>query len=158
MARKLSNNIVTKRAKRVLNAIQDQDKVFVLVLNNSRFKSLVIDLNTEKQLYDRGIDSSGRSLASIGGGYSPVTIDIKRSKGQPTDRVTLKDTGDFYKTFNVIVERGKVTITADAIKEDTDLIKEWGDDIIGLTDESMGIIINFAKDEYIKYLRKLWAG
>lgn len=105
-------------------------------------KELIIRLNTEDQLFDKGIDSKGRSLDSIGGSYSPVTIEIKRSKGQRTDHITLKDTGDFYNTWDVIVSNDGFEPTADPIKDDTNLFDEWGDDITGLTDESL--------DEYIE--------
>lgn len=103
--------------------------------------ALIIELNTGEQLYDRGIDSTGRLLSDIGGPYSPHTILIKEAKGQPTSRVTLKDTGEFYKSFKVILNaRFELEITADPIKQDTDLTKEWGKDIIGLTDKSLEIV------------------
>lgn len=116
---------------------------------------MIIGLNTKGQL-EKGINSKGESLASVGGGYSPITIDIKRAKGQPVDRVTLKDTGDFYDTFNVQVREGEIVITANTIKDDDDLIDRWGSDIIGLTDENLDKLIIFAKGLYIDYLRKLW--
>lgn len=52
---------------------------------------------TQKQLFERGEDGKGKKLR----GYARTTIAIKRRKGQPTDRTTLKDTGAFYKSLSV---------------------------------------------------------
>lgn len=155
MSKVYSNSIVAVRARKVAAKLQNQDKVFKLVLNNSRIKNMIIQLNTKGQL-GKGINSQGQSLASIGGGYHPITISIKRSKGQPTDKVTLKDTGDFYDTFSVDVREGEIVITANTIKDNDDLIDRWGSDIIGLTDENLDKLIIFAKGLYIDYLKKIW--
>lgn len=45
--------------------------------------------------------------------YKPVTKRIKKAKGQPTDRVTLKDTGDFYDGFKVDVGSAVYNITSE---------------------------------------------
>ena len=50
------------------------------------------DLQRE-QLFS-GINAEGDPIEPE---YSPRTVAIKKKKGQPTDRVTLRDTGDFYK-------------------------------------------------------------
>jgi len=55
-------------------------------------------IQTEKQLYDRGQDSKGISIKPS---YAAKTISIKIKKGQPTDRVTLKDTGDYYESISI---------------------------------------------------------
>ena len=152
MAKVFTNTIFYNQAQKVLAGISDEKRLFKLVLNNSKIKNMVIELNTEDQLYSKGIDSLGNSL----GLYSEITISIKRSKGQPTDRVTLKDTGDFYDTFKVDVREGEIVITANTIKDQDDLIQKYGSDIIGLTDDNLQKLIIFAKGLYIDYLLKLW--
>lgn len=118
------------------------------------FTDYIIELNTQSQLFDKGIDSTGRSLEDIGDGYSPYTIEIKKSKGQPTDRVTLKDTGDFYQSFRVYLDsRSDLVITADTIKDTTDLLREWGKDIIGLTQDSLELLVLRAKLILIPYVK-----
>lgn len=108
---------------------------------------LVVELNTQGQLYDKGIGSDGISLGS----YRPFTIDKKIDSGQPTDRVTLKDTGDFYNSVRANFSyNGDIIITADTIKGDTDLEIEWGKNILGLTDESISIINPIFTDDIIK--------
>ena len=62
----------------------------------------------------------------------------------PPDRsVTLKDTGDFYLSFSVIPFKGGFEITANPIKDDTNLFEEWGKEILGLNQVNLQIIINF---------------
>lgn len=93
---------------------------------------ILIDMNTA-QLYE-GLNSKGQSLDSIGGSYAPLTIEIKKTKGQPTDRVTLKDEGDFYKGFYVKTTDGMWQISSSDDKTDK-LIKDWGEDIFGNTED-----------------------
>lgn len=125
----------------------DVDKIIDSILNTVAFKEFIIDLNTEDQLFKDGINSLGVTLESIGGSYSPFTVVIKQGKGQPTDRVTLKDSGDFYKTFRVDITTDAIIIDANPIKDDTNLFSEWGEDILGLTDENLQLLINKLRDE-----------
>ncbi len=63
--------------------------------------------------------------------YKSVTRRIKRAKGQPTDRVTLKDTGDFYD--GIIADVGLYTfrLTSDDAKT-FKLEGKYGSKIFGL--------------------------
>ena len=138
--------------RKVLNQIigLDLDQLAFDIARTDTFKKLVISLNTEgtptSQLFELGEDSEGTKLSQIGGDYSPFTVQEKQRKGQPTDRITLKDTGEFYRSFVVIPFKGGFRIEADTIKDDTDLEKEWGQNIIGLSPENIEIIVNFYKD------------
>jgi hypothetical protein len=106
--------------KELLRIVQENDNV-------------AIDLNTDSQLFDKGIDSRGNLLP---GPYAPFTIDIKGLKGQPTDRITLRDTGDFHDSF--FMDAGSFPIKIDASDSKTSELKsDWGEDIFGLTDESL---------------------
>lgn len=123
--------------------------------SNNEFLEYIVELNTENQLFDKGVDSKGRLLDEIGGGYSPYTIELKKAKGQPTDRVTLKDTGDFYRSFKAFLDSGKdITIYADAIKDTTDLVQEWGANIIGLNKDSLILLKNKSLQILLPYIRK----
>ena len=127
----------------------DIDNIVLEITKTSRFKRLVIQLNTEglptSQLYGLGEDSTGARLDEIGGEYKPFTIQEKNRKGQPTDRVTLKDTGEFYMSFDVIPFKGGFTIEANTIKDGQDLESRWGGDIIGLNEENTNIVLEFYK-------------
>ncbi len=116
----------------------------------------IIKLNTIDQLFNDGIDSLGDSL----GEYSISTIEGtssylgKKAKGQPTDRITLKDTGDFYKTFKVEVKDDSFFINANPIKDDSNLFDDFGSEIVGLTEDNQKKISKTILDNTIKYIRK----
>lgn len=133
-------------------------KLFV----DQEFTDLIIKLNTQFQLYDYGIDSDGKRLDTARNGYSYNTIhgtneyQGKIDKGQPIDRITLKDTGAFYESFKCIwstEDGGTIQIVANTIKGDDDLIQDWGKAIIGLTPESLAIVVDKARELIIQYVR-----
>jgi len=92
---------------------------------------VAIDLNTEEQLFGRGIDSNGNSL----GEYAPLTIQIKKEKGQPYDHVTLKDEGDFYNDFYMDADKWPAEIHSKNSKT-RKLEEQYGSGIFGLTRNS----------------------
>ena len=131
----------------------DVTKVLVKILNNKNIQKLITDLNTKVQLFDQGEDADGKKLASIGGGYAPSTVRIKKIKRQPTNRVTLKDTGDFYNTFDVKVESiADFTINADTDKSGYDLTKRYGDRLVGLQEENVKKVMELLEEEFYKEL------
>ena len=93
----------------------------------------IVEMNVE-QLYDYGINSVGIRIDTYEP-YSPYTVRIKQEKGQPYDRVTLRDTGDFHKSFEVVFEPMGFYITATDYKTQ-DLIDRYGARIFGLTSEN----------------------
>lgn len=152
MGRYFTNTMLYARAKKL--SVLDRFKAFKFAIDRADAKHLIIEMNTIDQLYDKGIDSKGRTLKSIGGDYSFVTKDIKSFLNQPFDRVTLKDTGEFYESFNVRVTSTDFTIQADTMKDEDNLTDRWGDDIIGLTEESLNKLRDFAQERYIAYVWK----
>jgi hypothetical protein len=60
-------------------------------------KKVLIDQQTEGQM-NKGKDSNNISFVPS---YATSTKTIKRGKGQPTDRVTLKDTGKLYDSITI---------------------------------------------------------
>jgi len=129
-------------------------KVLHSILRDKEFQQFVLDLNRENQLFDEGIDANSRALAEIGGGYSGLTKAIKKQKGQPFNRVTLKDTGDFYASFKLKTTKEGFDIVADTLKESGDLRERWGKDILGLTDESKNELVFRLIPLIHEYLRK----
>lgn len=139
----------------------DVDQIAYDIAQTNEHKRLVIALNTEgkptSQLYQLGEDSLGRGL--IGktilkdGSYTPFTVNEKNQKGQRTDHPTLKDSGAFYASFIVRPYKGGFEIDADPIKDNTNLFNELGEDILGLNDENLQIIINFYKDAITEALQ-----
>ena len=108
--------------KEILKVAKDNDNV-------------AIDLNTDSQLGEQGIDSKGSLLT---GPYAPFTIDSKRGLsgfGGVTDHITLYQTGDFHEGFFMQASSFPITISSTDSKTN-ELKSEWGEDIFGLTDES----------------------
>lgn len=112
-------------------------QAIVKVLRRPDIQKEIVRLNTEVQLFDLGENALGIKLSAIGGAYSPFTKILKQAKGQPTDRVTLRDTGEFHESFKVIVlPNGDFDIISDPIKDDTNLLQEWGKEVEGLNREN----------------------
>lgn len=100
----------------------------------------LVDLNAYFQLYEKGVNALGVEIASYEP-YSMYTVSIKGMLGQPTDRVTLKDTGDFHDSFYVIYREDEFEITASDDKKQ-DLVNRYGPEIFGLTPENMEVVRN----------------
>ena len=114
------------------NGLMIQDIIF----ENSAY---IIDLNAQKQLFEEGINSLGVDIMDYAP-YSPYTIEVKEAKGQPINRVTLRDEGDFESSFFLEVTDKQFEIKASDFKTE-DLIKKYGRYILGLTDENISILI-----------------
>lgn len=102
-------------------------------------EAYIVDMNAEEQLFEQGINRLGVEISDYAP-YSPVTIEIKEAKGQPTNRVTLRDEGDFESSFFLEVGTKQFEIKASDWKTE-ELIKKYGRQILGLTDESIAILI-----------------
>lgn len=97
----------------------------------------IIDMNIS-QLYDQGVNSLGIDISSYRP-YSPYTIMLKKEKGQPYDRVTLRDTGAFHSSFEMVLENFEFYFTATDYKTQ-ELIHKYGENIFGLTEENKKIV------------------
>ena len=100
---------------------------------------VITDMNSEDQLYEQGINRLGVNIMDYAP-YSPLTIEIKKEKGQPYNRVTLRDEGDFEQSFYVEADRQQFTIKAADWKTEG-LIQRYGRQILGLTEENKIILI-----------------
>ena len=90
-----------------------------------------IELLNVFQLKD-GQDNEG---LEINPPYTPFTKQIKQMKGQPTDKVTLEDTGAFHASIKAKVSGKEITLDATDSKRNK-LVKKYGKEIFGLDDES----------------------
>lgn len=117
-----------------INLYQILDEIFL----NNRVQEEVIRLNQDQ--LQSGIDSKDKEIVTIGGSpYRATTIAIKEYKGQPTDVVTLYDTGEFYNSFRVTIRENGYEIEADFEKEDGNIMDNFLStyDFMGLTPESL---------------------
>lgn len=101
---------------------------------------------TEKQREQlfQGIRSDGEAITPS---YTARTVRIKQQKGQPVDRVTLRDTGDFYRGILIDVRQDIFTVQS-ADEKNISLQAKYGTAILGLA--------TAAQIEYIKSLRPVF--
>lgn len=123
-----------QKIKNFENGINEQIRLEVI-----EDEPYICDMNTEDQLYERGIDRNGQKISEYAP-YAESTKYIKRMKGQPTNRVTLRDTGDFHASFRVKADDEKFSIEADDWKTEK-LVRSYGPQVIGLTDENLDDLI-----------------
>lgn len=71
-------------------------------------KSDLLAENTAQML--SGLKKDQKAIVPL---YAASTIRIKKKKGQPTDRVTLKDKGNLYARMGAIVDNDQVIIGSD---------------------------------------------
>jgi hypothetical protein len=141
-------------AKRVLK-LNENDALKVVTQNKS-IQFNAIRLNRQVQLYQQGVDVEGKKMQSYkaqgSNVYSNYTIMLKEEKGQVTDRVTMRDTGKLYSTFDTKVVKGELILMADTIKEGDDLQDSFGQ-FIGLDTESKNELVVLAKPIVQQYVK-----
>ena len=142
----------------------NETRIWVEIMNNDTVKKFIVFLNTNEQLFEKGINSEGVSLKEIGGndltdsGYAPSTIERKKrksGKGGKFSNITLYDTGDFYESHDVKVDPKGFEIIANPNKSTTNLYVEWGTEITGLTEESLQKLIDFVLIRYQIYTKNV---
>lgn len=114
------------------------------VLRDPAFAEMVLDLNRIDQLFKEGVDSNNRKLFSFTPQqpYAPFTIERKIERNLPHDHVTLFHTGEFYASFRLIIFEQAFEITANPIKDDSNLFDDFGIDILGLNDRSKELLVS----------------
>lgn len=94
------------------------------------FEKDIVAMNTDDQLFKEGENALGVTIRSYQP-YSPVTISIKQKKGQPTNRVTLRDTQAFHNSFFIYADNRAAWFKA-TDKKSQKLYDRYGE-IFGLT-------------------------
>jgi len=96
------------------------------------FDFVLKDYVINKQLFRQGIDGDGVKLP----GYKRTTIRYKIAKGDPTDRTTLRDDGDFYRHIEVTATPQYFVVSSD-VPYDDKIIKRYGKGVLKITNENM---------------------
>jgi hypothetical protein len=133
----------------------DLKTIWLKVFTDVAFKEKILNWIRQDQLFKQGIDEDG----DIIGTYSEFTEMINPSKVAGTP-YTLFDTGEFYRSMIIYVFQKEIVIDADPIKTDesgktTNLFNEYGEGIIGLTDENKTKLANELVERFNKEARKL---
>ena len=101
----------------------DIDKSMQNVFAKSFIQNKVKQINIDQ--LDEGKGAKGQQLrtnkAVYPSVYAAFTINEKKKKGQPFDRVTLKDTGKFRSSFKVRPFPGHAIIDSNTQKPDGDI-------------------------------------
>ena len=116
-------------------------------------EDVIVSAIANDQLYRRGINGRGEKIMSYQP-YAESTIRIKKRKGQPTTRVTLRDTGDFHKAMYVVFDRDGFYITSSDRKTEY-LVPRYGEAIFRLTDKNLTRILrSHIRKEFVKRIKK----
>lgn len=100
---------------------------------------VIISAVVDDQLYRRGVDGRDIKIWSYAP-YADRTVEIKKEKGQPTTRVTLRDTGDFHNSVYMVIDDGGFYLTSDDEKVE-ELREKYGDRIFRLTNKNLNRIL-----------------
>ena len=115
-------------------------------------QDLVIRLNTEEQLGKGGIDADGNSL----GDYAPFTVNVRSDLGLQTDHIDFKVTGDYWRSFDVLVDKNGYTVVSDTERFE-ELVNELGftSRHLGLTKENEQKVFKLIREKYLDYVDAL---
>jgi len=134
----------------------NEEKAFQKVIRNPAIQLEAIRLNRDEQLYQKGVDNQGNKMRSdyarFGNFYANSTIAIKNEKNQPTDRVTLRDSGAMYQTFKTKIVGDELMLDVNSIKEGKDLVNRFGQ-FAGLDEESKNKLLIMAKPIVLDYVK-----
>lgn len=126
-----------------------ENEVFRLVLDNLTIRDLIVFLNTEDQMGKDHVDSLGQALFNrINERTTYSLFDKKRRGGKPYE---LRDTGDYWRSFEARIGNGIIVITSDPIKGSESIEDMFGDELEGLTDENLQVLIQQAHEFFIKW-------
>lgn len=125
----------------IINPINVRSLVASAIAINERS---IVDLNRQ-QLYAGNTANENEIKPK----YKPFTIQIKQEKGQPFDRVTLNDTGDFYNSIFLNPFGSEFEFDATDIKK-ADLEEKYGSDILGITPGDLDDAAEIIKDTLIE--------
>jgi hypothetical protein len=128
-------------------------------INDSIIKAI------QKRLFNKGITGDNIKLitdkSSPGNVYADLTIDIKDLHNDPFNRVTLKDTGEFYDKMVTVSGKGEIIIDSDFEKDEGHMqenfkalygsTKEFEESVLSLTDEEL---LKFVIDAFVIYWLK----
>jgi len=140
--------IAAKIAK--LEKVQREIETYPIELSKQH-EAQIIDWN-KVNLY-AGIGSTGDEIYPD---YTNYTKDIKDQLRQPSNRVTLKDTGRFHNSIELKFNLKDIFFNATDWKYPTLRTKyeEDGNVILGITDENMIDLRELIKPDLIELIRK----
>lgn len=133
----------------------DPDEVLNDVLKDTDKPETLI----KDRLNKKGERSTGEKIKTKRahrGVYANTTIFLKIKKGQPYDRVTLKDTGDFQKSFEKKLLKDALQIEGNSDKPDGK-IEDNVDltNVLNLSNNEISELVKEIKPTYIQAVRDI---
>jgi hypothetical protein len=140
--------------------------VWLRVFSDRDLQKWIIKVLIQDDQLQKGIDGTGGRITDTEGNnaYSFWTELITQGRKQQGDPYTLKDTGEFYESMVFLLGQNFFEIDADPNKTDeftgktTNLFDKYGEDIVGLTEESTSKLQEELKERYIIEIRKILSG
>ena len=96
-------------------------------------EDVIVSAIADNQLYRRGINGKGEKIMDYMP-YTARTIKNKKRKGQPTTRVTLRDTGAFHKSMYVVFDSEGFYIK-ESDEKNEGIVEKYGEKILRLKDK-----------------------
>lgn len=109
-----------------------------------RHEDVIVKMVAEGQLYDKGIEGRGIKISDYMP-YAEITKKRKLKKGQPINRVTLRDTGEFHNSLHVEFDDEGFYVTSDDDKAKY-LLDRYGKTIFRLSNENLNTLLR----EYVR--------
>lgn len=116
------------------NEISNIEPLIRKIIEDNKGKILSI---IKLRLYRKGIDGDGNEILPS---YSIGTINEKKAKRQITSHVTLRDTGNWYKSFYIVYENSEIKAKSDSSKT-IELTEKYSDSILDFTNQELENII-----------------
>lgn len=139
-------NVIAEKIKAIKEFQSQRDQILLALVKD---RSGVVVLMNQDQLYD-GFDGNGDQIAPR---YRPSTIATKKRKGQPYNRVTLKDEGDYHESL--FIEFGEDYFELKSRDEKrVYLERKYGNTIYGLIEENLNALIEDIEDDFINAFRQ----
>lgn len=142
-------DLLDKKIQALKDFQQNAEKYTIDAVMDS--ENIVLDMVFEEQLATEGVNGNNVPIMDYEP-YSPATIFYKKMKGQPTDRVTTKDEGDFHSAGELIRVQDDEALVISTDKKSEGLQDKYGKEILYLKPDN----VTELKDFYIKpYLHKI---
>lgn len=112
--------------------------ILIDILFDKNVQAYIIDLNQQSQLFDNQQRADGTILPK----YAPSTMQHKINRfGQFPERYVLYEDGIFFKSFNIVISDNDFTIAANPMRDGFNILEKFGNDVLGLTDDSIDKLI-----------------
>lgn len=131
----LSLRNLTYRLRKFRDILDEELKS--IILEN---EAVIVTMIADEQLYNLGENGRGKHIMDYQP-YAQKTIKKKIRKGQPYDRVTLRDTGNFHKSFYISAGDKGFSVVARDIKARY-LIPRYGEAVLRLSEANLKIFLN----------------